>query len=143
MRRRSFIPLLILIALLKASDAHAQRLDDIVDIVRFAWSQNDAKAVAAMSARGGVSIETKDGRLGPLGARQANAVLRRLFDDRETVSMRIGRTQIVGGSPKRAYSEITWVSRVPDTTETERVTVLLELVQEGEEWRITQIRMLP
>lgn len=143
MRRRYIIPLLVTIALLRASDARAQRLDDIVDIVRFAWSQSDAKAVAAMSARGGVSIETREGRLGPLGTRQANAVLRRLFEERETVSMRIGRTQVVGGSPRRAFSEITWIARAPDTTEPERITVLLELVQEGENWRITQIRMLP
>lgn len=143
MKRRNLVPLLVVIMLLKASHAHAQRLDDIVDIVRFAWSNSDAKAVAAMGASDGISIETRNGRMGPLRTRQVNAVLRRLFEERETVSIHPGRTQIVGGSPRRAFSEITWVTRAPDTTEPERITILLELVQEGERWRITQIRMLP
>lgn len=143
MKHRNLIPLLVAVMLLMASQAHAQRLDDIVDIVRFAWSNSDAKAVAAMGASDGISIETKAGRMGPLRTRQANAVLRRVFEERETVSMRPGKTQIVGGTPRRAFSEITWVTRAPDTTESERITILLELVQEGERWRITQIRMLP
>jgi hypothetical protein len=81
--------------------------------------------------------------MGPLGDRQASAVLRRLFADRQTVSTRPGMVQMVGGQPRRAFGEVTWITRAPDTTESERLTVLLELVFEGDRWRITQIRMLP
>jgi hypothetical protein len=131
------------IGLLYAAPASAQRLDDIVDILTFAWSHGDTRALAAMAARDGISIETKEGRMGPLGSRQANAVLRRLLDERQTVSIRQGVTQEVGGTPRRAFSEIRWIVRTPDTTQPERLTIFIELVHEGERWRITQIRMLP
>lgn len=128
---------------MKTTDVHAQRLDDIVDIIAFAWSHGEARALVAMGARDGIYIETPDGRMGPLGVRQAAAVLRKLFDDRETISIRPGMTQVVGGSPRRAFSEITWITRAPDTTQQERLTVFLELVLENDRWHITQIRLLP
>ena len=143
MSPRRIIALVASISLLQAVPAHAQRLGDIIDIVTFAWSHGDTRALAAMAARDGISIETKRGHMGPLGARQANAVLRRLLEERETVSIRQGVTQEVGGNPRRAFSEIRWVVRTPDTNQPERLTIFIELVHEGERWRITQIRMLP
>ncbi|MGQ0560646.1 MAG: hypothetical protein ACT443_02080 [Gemmatimonadota bacterium] len=137
------VAVLIALALVRTAEAEAQRLDDIVEIIAFAWSHADARTVVAMAAREGIQIETRAGRMGPLGARQAHAVLRRLFDERETVSIRPGMVQMVGGTPRRAFGEITWLSRAPDTTQPERLTVFLELVYEGDRWRITQIRMLP
>lgn len=135
--------LLMAMAFAKASAAHAQRLDDIVEIIAFAMQHSDAKTVVAMASREGIIIETREGRMGPLGARQANAVLRRLFNERETVSVRPSMVQAVGDAPRRAFGEITWVTRAPDTTQSERMTIYLELAREGERWRITQIRMLP
>ena len=143
MNLRRIIALVIALGLLQAVPAHAQRLDDIIDILTFAWSHGDTRALAAMAARGGISIETRKGRMGPLGSRQANAVLRRLLEERETVSIRPGVTQEVGGTPRRAFSEIRWIVRTPDTNQPERLTIFIELVHEGERWRITQIRMLP
>lgn len=140
---RKSVPLLFVLVLMKTSAAQAQRLDDIVEIIAFAWSHADARTVVAMGAREGIQFETQDGRMGPLGSRQAHAVLRRLFNDLETVSTRPGMVQMVGGTPRRAFGEITWIVRAPDTTQSERHTVLFELVFEGDRWRITQIRMLP
>lgn len=143
MRNLKILSLLIALMLAKASAAQAQRLDDIVDIIAFAWSHGEAKALVAMAARDGIYIETREGRMGPLGGRQAGAVLRRIFEERETVALRPGMVQIVGGAPRRAFAEIAWLTRAPDTTQPERLTVFLELVQDGVRWRITQIRMLP
>lgn len=134
---------LFALGLLHAVPARAQRLDDIIEILTFAWSQGDTRALAAMASREGISIETSEGRMGPLGARQASAVLRRLLNDRETVSIRHGQTHEVGGSPRRAFSEIRWITRAPATTQPERLTIFIELVEERGLWRITQIRMLP
>ena len=139
---RHIAPVIFALALMKPSSADAQRLDDIVEIIAFAWSHGDVRTVVAMGAREGIQFETRDGRMGPLGDRQASAVLRRLFGDRETVATRPGMVQMVGGSPRRAFGEITWIARAPDTTQSEKMTVLLELVLEGDRWRITQIRML-
>lgn len=140
---RQAVPLLLILVLMKTSAAHAQRLDDIVEIIAFAWSHADARTVVAMAAREGIQFETRHGRMGPLGSRQSFAVLRRVFSDRETVSTRPGMVQMVGGTPRRAFGEITWITRAPDTTQSESLTILFELVLEGDRWRITQIRMLP
>ena len=130
------------LALLKTTEAQAQRLDDIVDIISYAWKNGDAKAPVALAAREGVVIEVSGSRSGPVGARQAVAMLRRVFDERQTIGLRQGMTQIVGGTPRRAFAEITWMARAPDTTEPERYTIYLELVLEGDRWHITQIRLL-
>ena len=143
MRARLCAPLLVALLLLDAAPARAQRLDDIVEIIAFAWSHADSRTVVAMGAREGIKIEFRDARMGPLGARQAHAVLRRVFDERETVSIRPGMVQTVGGTPRRAFGEFTWISRMPDTTQSEHLTVFLEFIYEGDRWRITQIRMLP
>jgi hypothetical protein len=143
MRIRHCAPVLAALLLFKAAPANAQRLDDIVDIIAFAWSHSDTRTVVAMAAREGIKIETAGASMGPLGARQALAVLRGVFDERETVSIRPGMVQMVGGTPRRAFGEFTWISRVPDTTQSERLTVFLEFVYEADRWRITQIRMLP
>lgn len=129
--------------MVRATAAHAQRLDDVVFQVVEAWARGDAKALAALSAREGIAIEGREVRTGPLGSRQAAAVLRRIFDDRETVAIRPGMVQMVGGSPRRAFLEITWVARAPETTQPERSKVFVELVLNHERWQITQIRLLP
>ena len=59
---------LFALGLLHAVPARAQRLDDIIEILTFAWSQGDTRALAAMASREGISIETSEGRMGPLGA---------------------------------------------------------------------------
>jgi hypothetical protein len=143
MRIRHCAPLLVALLLVGAAPADAQRLDDIVEIIAFAWSHSDTRTVVAMSAREGINIENAEGRMGPLGSRQAHAVLRRVFAERETLSIQPGMVQMVGGTPRRAFGEFTWVSRAPDTTQSERLTVFLEFVFESDRWRITQIRMLP
>lgn len=140
---KRILPLLLLMAALRTTSAHAQRLDDIVLHVADSFARGDAKTLAALVWRNGVSIETGSDRNAPLGPRQAAAVLRRLFDDRVTVSAKPGITQIVGGTPRRAFAEITWVTRAPDTTQPERSTIYLELVLSDERWQITQIRLRP
>ena len=143
MRSLRIVPATMLLLMLRAASAHAQRLDDIVLHIADAWAHRDAKALVALSVREGISIETRSTRAGPLGSRQAAAVLRRVFEERETISIRPRITQIVGGNPLRAFSEITWIARAPDTTEPERGIIFLELVLLDERWQITQIRLLP
>jgi hypothetical protein len=140
---RVMLALVICITLMKVTAAHAQRPDVIVDAIAMAFTQGQAKILVSLAARDGISIETREGQMGPLAPRQATAVLRALFGDRQTVSVRPGSTHVVGGSPARAFTEFTWVTRAPDTTQPERNTVVLELVREGNNWRITQIRLRP
>jgi hypothetical protein len=108
-----------------------------------AWRHSDDKAVASLIARDGATIETSSGRLGPLGPRQAAAVLRALFEGRETRNVRTRQMQDVGGSPQRAYAEVIWTALAPETTQPMRVVVFVEwVVDEDKTWRITRIRLL-
>ena len=108
-----------------------------------AWRQNDDKGIAAMIAREGATIETGEARLGPLGARQAAAVLRSLFEGRDTRSVQTRQMQDVGGTPQKAYAEVIWTTLAPETTQPLRVIVFVEWVlEQDKQWRITRIRLL-
>lgn len=124
--------------------AHAQEPGLERTIARFAasWTRGDAAGIAEFIASVGVSLDLDGGRAGPLGARQAAAALRRVFEDHETVSVRPGATRIVGGAPQRAYGQLDWLVRARGTTITERRTVFIALVREAPGWRITHIRLL-
>ena len=127
-----------------AERAHAQQLDGVMKSFTGAWTRNDEKRVAGLIAREGASIESEAGRFGPLGARQAAAVLRVLFDERTTVEVRLRQTQTVGGTPQKAYAEIIWITLAPETTQPVRNVLFVEFVLEQEKyWRITKIRLLP
>ena len=143
---KNAIRLMMLIAVAvttTAARAHAQQLESAMSRFSGAWRQGDDKAVASQIAREGVTIETSDGRLGPLGARQTAAVLRTLFEGRDTRNLRTRQMQDVGGSPQRAYAEVIWTTLAPETTQPIRVVVFVEWVLEQDKtWRITRIRLL-
>lgn len=127
--------------LLAAADARAQPVRPTVDNLARSWGRADAGSIAAVSARSGVSIEIEGDKHGPLNQRQVAAVLRRLFDERETVQVRPGMARTVDGSPDRGFGEISWTVRMRGTTEPRRSTVFVGLVKEDERWRVTEIRV--
>jgi hypothetical protein len=145
MRRLALPTLALLLGCAAAAPAAAQMpsVDAALERVAAAWGRGDAAAVAAHAAAGGVAVQVGVGSPAPLGARQASAVLRRLFDDRETVALRTGMTRVVGGRPARAFGEFAWTTRVRGTTVPERATVFIAFVLEDDGWRITQVRMRP
>jgi hypothetical protein len=128
--------------LLGASPLRAQNVRPTVDDVARNWRRGDAGSIASAAARSGVAVEIEGDRHGPLNTRQVSAVLRRLFDERETVQVRPGMAKTVEGSPERAFGEVVWTARLRGTTEPQRSTVFLAFVLEGERWRITEIRVM-
>jgi hypothetical protein len=130
------------LSLLATAPAFAQDLRPVLQRVAATWHNGDAGALAALGATEGISLDVDGSTVGPLGARQAAAVLRRVFDDRESVSAapRVSRT--VGGEPARAFGEITWTTRARGTTIPERATLFVAFVREGDAWRITEIRLM-
>lgn len=141
MRRRS-LGLVVLLLVLAAGRASAQDLDQVLDRFAASWAKGDAGRIAQLVSRSGISIDIDGTPIGPLSQRQAAALLRRIFDDRETVVIRAGMAQVVGGAPPRAFGEVAWSVRSRGTTIPERATVFLALVREKDGWRITQIRIL-
>jgi len=130
-------------SLLIALPAAAQDLAQTVDRIGAAWHRGDAAAITGMAAQAGMSLDVDGGRrVGPLPSRQAAAVLRRVFEDRESVGARTVMTRSSGGSPAQAFGEIAWTARARGTTIPEAARVFIALVLEDDRWRITEIRLL-
>jgi hypothetical protein len=122
--------------------AAAQDLDQALARIAGAWHRGDAGTIAGLAARTGISLDVDGRPAGPLQARQAAAVIRRIFEDRESVSARANMTRVVGGAPERAFGEISWTTRARGTTIPERATIFVAFVLEDGRWRITEIRLL-
>jgi hypothetical protein len=138
---------LVLCALVAAAamprPLHAQELEQITQRMAAAWGRGDAGAITGLAARSGISVDVDGSGGGPVSPRQAAAMLRRIFDERQTVDVRTGNTRIVGGSPPRGFGEFVWSARARGTSIPERRTVFIAFVREDEGWRITQIRLMP
>jgi hypothetical protein len=120
----------------------AQDLEETLARVAAAWHRGDAGSITALAARGGISIDVDGRSVGPLAPRQAAPVIRRVLDERESVGVRSNMARRVGGSPARAFGEITWTTRARGTTIPERATVFVAFVLEDDRWRITEIRLM-
>jgi hypothetical protein len=120
----------------------AQNLEAVVNRLADYWAGADASSVAAMAARGGIRLNIDGKTVGPLAARQATALLRDLFEERETINVRKMTPQIVGGQPPRAFGELSWMMRARGTTIPERTSVLISLVLEDGRWRVNEIRFV-
>ena len=142
MRTLRAISVITLALCLAPATAHAQELERTLERFAAAWGRGDADHLVAMAVEGGVVIETGDDPMGPLGRRQAAALLRRVFTDRETVSFRTDIVRQVASNPASAFSELVWISRAEGTRIPESRRVFLALVDDGSGWRVSQIRIL-
>lgn len=122
--------------------AHAQDLERVVERFADHWARGDASALTSLASRKGVSFDIDGKPMGPVATRQASAVLRGVFNERETVQVRILFREIVGGQPPLAFAEINWMTRVHGTTIPEKTTVFVALVLEDDHWRVSQIRFV-
>jgi hypothetical protein len=122
--------------------AWAQNVESVVDRLTGYWARGDAVSIAALAAREGVSLDLDGRTMGPLSARQTTAMLRRLFEERQTINVRMMSAHIVGGRPSRASGEITWMMRSRGTTIPEKTSVFIALVLEEDRWRVTEIRFV-
>jgi hypothetical protein len=127
---------------LAAVPAAAQDLGATIERIGAAWHRGDAGAITGLASRGGVSLDVDGRPVGPLPARQAAAVLRRVFEERESVGVRTTMTQTSGGEPARAFGELAWTTRARGTTIPESARLFIALVLEDRNWRITEIRLL-
>jgi hypothetical protein len=137
-----FALLVVALALTGPQPAAAQSLEQSLDRVAAAWHRSDAGAIAGYAARAGISLNIDGQAVGPLAPRQAAAGIRRAFEDRESIGVRTNMSRTVGGTPTRAFGEISWTTRARGTTIPERVTIFVAFVLEDERWRITEIRLI-
>ena len=125
-----------------ASTVRAQDFRPVVQQLARGWQKGDFSVLGSHTASIGLSLDVEGRRLGPLPGRQAAAALRRLLDERETVSVRISMQKEIEGSPRRAFAELSWETRPRGTTIPTRSTVFVALELEGDRWRFTEIRLM-
>ena len=142
MTRRT-IAAVFLLLLCASAELRAQEADDFMARVAAAWRKGDAEAVTAMGDRDGISIEVEGTHVGSIAPRQAAAVLRRVFADRETLKAVAGPARTVAGNKRRAYAEIVWEHRARGTTQSQKINVFIAAARDGAVWRITEIRLMP
>jgi hypothetical protein len=142
--RRAVLALALLSGCLFAAPrpAHAQDLGALLDRIASTWHRGDASSLMSLAARGGISVDIDGRSVGPLGQRQAAAVLRRVFEDRESVNARTSMSRVIGGDPARAFGAINWTTRARGTTIPEHSTLFVAFVLEDGRWRITEIRLM-
>ena len=125
-----------------AAPVRAQPLDPVTRRIAQAWERGDANSIGSFAARNGLSLDTGGQKVGPLHARQAAMALKNVFERVETVSADIGRAREVEGNPRRAFVEITWVTKARGTSIPERTQVFFGLIVDDDAWRITEIRLI-
>lgn len=139
MRRLAFAVLLAGLA----TSAHAQEFRPAAQRIASAWQRGDVGTLGAQASPEGLSIDLAGERVGPYGTgRQAAAALKRLFEDRETVSISIATAKETGGEPRRGYVELNWVTRARGSRIPERSVVVVALEVDHDQWRITEIRLM-
>lgn len=135
----------VVAVLLVAAPAAAQDhrpLGDVLDNLAALWASGDAAAIADLTSTSGIDVEIAGSFMGSLSGRKLAAALRRVFEDRVTVSVESKMTSAVKGVEDRAFGELAWVLRPGGASVSERTTVFLALVHEPAGWRLTQIRIL-
>jgi hypothetical protein len=135
--------LTLTVALLAAAtSARGQDVRPVAQGLAHAWERGDVNALGNKAARSGLSLELVGERVGPVNSRQGAAILKRVFDDRETISVSVGSAREMHGENKRAFVELTWVTRARGTSIPDSTTVLFSLELDQEQWRITEIRLM-
>jgi hypothetical protein len=118
-----------------------QSVESVMDQFASYWASGDAAGIAGLAAENGITLDVERKQSGPLRERQVAAVLRDVFQKRETIQVRRHAPQIVGGQPPRAFGEVTWMTQPRGTTIPEKVTVFVAWILQKDRWRITEIRL--
>ena len=128
---------------LAAQQNSASSLSGFVATVARLWADGDADALVQLApddAR--ILLDLAGEGPGEVQPRNAAAALRRLFGERETVTVRPTGATVSGGTPLRGFGELTWVARPRGVSETLSSVVYVGAVWEDGAWRIRELRVL-
>jgi len=106
------------------------------------WAEGDAAAISAVLHHDGVLVALLGEEYGTLDRRNAEAALRDFLKHHEARSATLARASEVSGTPDRGFAEIRWEAVAPGTSELLRYTVFTGFAREGDDWRITDLRVL-
>lgn len=111
---------------------------------RFArvWADGDPAAIARFAASGGVRLYLVDTSHGALSPRQMAAAVASMLEEHRTEEAEVVRVSDAGGSPPRGFAEVGWRAVRAGTVEALSYTVYVGFVLEGQEWRVTELRVM-
>ena len=128
---------------LAAQQNGAATLSTFVAAVARHWAEGDADALVALAPSDGrILLDLGGEGPGEVQPRNAAAALRRLFGERETVTVRSTAATVSGGTPLRGFGELSWVARPRGVSETQSSVIYLGAVWEDGAWRIRELRVL-
>jgi hypothetical protein len=140
------ILLALLLSVLAPRGLAAQQdapLASFVATVSRLWAAGDADEIVALAPEDGrILLDLAGDGPGEVQPRNAAAALRRLFGERENVSVRASRVTISGGTPLRGFGELTWIARPRGVTDTLSSVVYVGAVWEDGSWRIRELRVM-
>ncbi|HEU0015063.1 MAG TPA: hypothetical protein VFQ45_15345 [Longimicrobium sp.] len=145
MLRRLLLSAALLAAALAPRALPAQEpapLQNFIASVARLWAAGDAEELAELAADGSIILDLGGDGPGSVQPRNAAAALRRLFGDRDNVSVRPRQVTLSGGTPVRGFGELTWVSRPRGVTESLTSVVYVGAVWERGAWRLRELRLL-
>lgn len=126
-----------------AAQQDASSLATFVATVSRLWAGGDADEIVALAPEDGrILLDLAGEGPGEVQTRNAAAALRRLFGERETVSVRASRVTVSGGTPLRGFGELAWIARPRGVTDTLSSVVYVGTVWEDGSWRIRELRVL-
>lgn len=130
--------------LITAVPAHAQEdLERTAAALVEAWTGADEDALAVLLDGTGVHVALLDKDHGTLDRRNAGVALERFLQSYPARRAQLVRASEVGGSPDRAFVEIRWTAVAAGTSETVSYTLFADLAQQGQGWRVVELRVLP
>jgi hypothetical protein len=149
MKINRILPLLValLLSLLApgrlAAQQDASSLAGFVANVSRMWAAGDADDIVALAPEDGrILLDLAGEGPGEVQPRNAAAALRRLFGERENVSVRASRVTVSGGAPLRGFGELTWIAKPRGVTDTLSSVVYIGAVWEDGAWHIRELRVL-
>ena len=145
--RFALVALALLLALLAPRGLAAQEspapLASFVATVARLWADGDADDIMELAPRDGrILLDLAGEGPGEVQPRNAAAALRRLFSERETVTVRPTASTISGGTPMRGFGELAWTARPRGVSETLSSVVYVGALWEDGAWRIRELRVL-
>lgn len=128
---------------LAAQEGSAASLSDFVATVARLWAEGQADAIVDLAPDDGrILLDLAGEGPGEVQPRNAAAALRRLFGQRETVTVRPTSAAVSGGTPLRGFGELTWVARPRGVSEPLSSVVYVGGVWEDGAWRIRELRVM-
>lgn len=104
-----------------------------------AWAAHDVDALAAAADE--EMLLGLDGLPQAVGPRHAAAALRALFDDVETLAVRIEEANVTGAG--RAFGTLSWTARWRGVPVPRTQRVYVGAVWRGDRWRLRELRLWP